>query len=152
MGVVGASLTPAFESAWFQKLNQMKKKTCFQLEPWISELCAPYTSVNSQKRAFNSGARHTIDKLLSWAIQRWGAGRGVRVCRRGSRKKSWAPCLKRKQSAGSFSTDLVLEDENSSFKLSCFQRRSFVSCVCRLERHAPIGNTYRQRIYMCVLL
>jgi hypothetical protein len=35
------------------------------------------SSLNLQKRAFNSGARHTTEKLLRWALQQQESGEGV---------------------------------------------------------------------------
>lgn len=56
-------------------LDEMDRQVYSAFRTAANSISMLYTSsVNSQKRAFNSGARHTIDKLLAWANQRHESG------------------------------------------------------------------------------
>ena len=59
-------------------LDEMDRQLYTTFRTAANSISSLYTSsLNLQKRAFNSGARHTTEKLLQWALSQQENGEGV---------------------------------------------------------------------------
>lgn len=60
------------------ELDEMDRQLYTTFRTAANSISSLYTSsLNLQKRAFNSGARHTTEKLLQWALSQREGGEGV---------------------------------------------------------------------------